>query len=53
MGAEGGVVVVRSDTGLPAPAALALFAVGTGHGDLQFIALARLERELRHVEPFA
>ena len=44
---------MRADAGLPAPAAFALFAVGVGHGGLQFIALARLERELRHVEPFA
>ena len=47
------MIVVRADAGLPVPAAFALFAVGVGHGDLQFIALARLECELRHVDQFA
>ena len=49
-GAEGGVIVVRADGGFPAPAAFAFFALGIGHADLQLIAFARLELELRDVD---
>ena len=49
-GAEGGVLVVRADGGFPAPAAFAFFTLGIGHGDLQFLAFARLELKFRDVD---